>query len=192
MKQPSILPTEERKQLGLPKRNWSPLLMVTIVIISIFNQACKEDCDKNFVKKYSKSNGVSYQSDTLLISLSNSDPIIGELSCFAFKNLNGEIKLTFISSSDYSHFSYEHGDTTMIVIYGSVPKDTLIQFLASGEKEPGGKFNATASFRMPDALVADFVLNKKKNQINFVLGTYKFVLNDDMYCMLKQISNSKL
>jgi hypothetical protein len=192
MKQSSMLSREKRKQLGLRKRNWSPLVMAIIFILLISIQACKEDCDKNFVKKYSPSIGDSYQSDTLLISLSNSDPNIGKLSCFAFKNLNGEIKLTFISSSDYSHFSFEHGDTTMIIIYGSVPKDTLIQYLASGDKQPGSKFNATTSFRMADALAADIVANKKNNQINFVLGTYKFVLSDEMYCMLKQMSNSKL
>jgi len=187
-----MLPTEKRKQLCLPKRNWSLLAMAIIVILFISIQACKQDCDKNFVKKYSTSTGNSYQSDTLLLSLNNSEPNIGKLSCFAFKNLNGEIKLTFISSSDYSHFSFEHGDTTMIIIYGAVPKDTLIQYLASGDKEPGSKSNATASFRMADALAADIVANKKNNQINFVLGTYKFVLSDEMYCMLKQMSNSKL
>lgn len=188
----SILSTEKRKQLQLPKINWNPLTMAIIIIFILSIQACKKECDKNFVKKYSELTGDSYQSDTLLISLSNSDPKIGKLSFFAFKNINGEIKLTFISSSDYRHFSFENGDTTMIINYGSVPKDTLIQYLASGEREPMSKFNATASFRMADILAEDIVANKHNNQINFVLGTYKFVLSEEMYCMLKQMSNSKL
>lgn len=193
----SILSTVNSKN-RLSKRvcNLLPVGLTVVIWMSI--QACSNnsnnnnECEKVFVKKSTTSLGDNYQSDALPITLVNPDAGFNELSAYAFRNINNEIKLTFVTTSDFSRFSDEYGDTTLIIFYGSVAKDTLIRFRAEGDKKPGSRFKATTSFRMEDALAADLVVKHKDNQINFALGTYKFVLNDDMYCMLKEMLRSKL
>lgn len=163
-----------------------------VIISAITFQACNSsDCDKMFVKKVTSTMGVAFQTDTLPIqNLKN--PAIGSLSFFAYNNLNGEIKLSFVSSSDQRHFSNENGDSLLVIYFGSTVRHTLTRYLVQGNKEPGAKFIATTSFRMDEAITSDIVKNKNENQFRFVLGTYDFVLNDEMYCTLKQMLKSNL
>jgi hypothetical protein len=175
-----------------PSKNlWSLPAIAFFLILCMGIQACtnNNDCDKTFVKKSTTPTGEAYQSDTLQISLPA--PSEDSLSCFAIRNMNGEIELTFLSASPQRHFSNEDGDSVMVILYGSVPKDTLKPSRTFSNKDRGTKFYGTTSFRIEDALTADIVAQKSNNQINFVLGTYKFVLSDEMYCTFKQMLKAK-
>jgi len=64
--------------------------------------------------------------------------------------------------------------------------------LSNGDKKPGGKFKDTETFLIKHSLAADILANKKNNQINFVLGSYKFVLSEEITCTLRQMLHSNL
>jgi hypothetical protein len=97
------------QRLSPKPANLLPLFLIFLfVVLCVSIQACSsKDCDTNFIKKSRTELGESYQSEKLNIHLTDARFASDSFSCLAFKNLNGEIKLTFESSSDYSHFSDE-------------------------------------------------------------------------------------